>query len=60
VKLEEAIIEADRRYRPASIIVVASCVPGIIGDDLEGVVAKVQSQVNGKILLVHCEGFKTR
>jgi len=60
VKLEEAIIEADRRYRPASIIVVASCVPGIIGDDLEGVVAKVQPQVNGKILLVHCEGFKTK
>lgn len=27
-KLEEAIIEADRRYRPASIIVVSSCVPG--------------------------------
>jgi len=59
-KLAEAIIEADRRYRPASIIVVSSCVPGIIGDDLDGVIAKIQPQVNGVILPVHCEGFKTK
>ena len=59
-KLAEAIIEADRRYRPESIIVVSSCVPGIIGDDLDGVVARIQPQVNGVILPVHCEGFKTK
>ncbi|HWQ41678.1 MAG TPA: nitrogenase component 1 [Desulfosporosinus sp.] len=59
-KLEEAIIEADRRYRPASIIVVSSCVPGIIGDDIDGVAAKFQPQVKGVILAVHCEGFKTK
>ncbi|HBC94496.1 MAG TPA: nitrogenase [Pelotomaculum sp.] len=59
-KLEEAIREADRRYRPASIIVVAGCVPGIIGDDVDGVAAKLQPQVNAKILPVHCEGFKTK
>ncbi len=59
-KLSEAIIEADRRYRPASIIVVSSCVPGIIGDDLDGVVAKLQPQINATILPVHCEGFKTK
>lgn len=59
-KLEEAIREADRRYRPASIIVVAGCVPGIIGDDIDGVAARVQEQVSAKILPVHCEGFKTK
>lgn len=59
-KLEAAIIEADRRYRPASIAVVAGCVPGIIGDDIDGVVQKVQPQVNATLLPVHCEGFKTR
>lgn len=59
-KLEEAIIQADRRYRPASIIVVSTCVPGIIGDDIDGVVEKVKSQVNAPILTVHCEGFKTK
>ncbi|MDA8234193.1 MAG: nitrogenase [Clostridia bacterium] len=59
-KLEAAIQEADRRYRPSSIIVVAGCVPGIIGDDIDGVAARVQPQVNATILPVHCEGFKTK
>ena len=59
-KLEEAIREADRRYRPASIIVVAGCVPGIIGDDIDGVASKVRPLVSAAILPVHCEGFKTK
>lgn len=59
-KLEKAIIEADKRYRPASIIVISSCVPGIIGDDIDSVAAKIQPQVKGIILPVHCEGFKTK
>ena len=59
-KLEEAIVEIDRRYGPASIIVVAGCVPGITGDDIEGVLAGVQTRVAARLLPVHCEGFKTR
>lgn len=59
-KLEQAIVEADRRCRPASIIVVSTCVPSIIGDDLDGVCSRLQPQVSGIILPVHCEGFKTK
>jgi nitrogenase molybdenum-iron protein alpha chain len=59
-KLEAAIRQADRRYRPAAIIVVAGCVPGIIGDDIDGVANRLQSEINAKILPVHCEGFKTK
>ena len=59
-KLEQAIIEADRRYRPASITIVAGCVPGIIGDDIDGVAQKIQPQVSARLLPVHCEGFKTK
>ena len=59
-KLAQAIIEADRRYRPAVIFIVASCVPGIIGDDVESVVEQTQSEVVAKLLPVHCEGFKTK
>ncbi|HEY5974878.1 MAG TPA: nitrogenase component 1, partial [Geobacteraceae bacterium] len=59
-KLEQAIIEADRRYRPFSITVVSGCVPGIIGDDIDGVVQRIQPEVQAKLLPVHCEGFKTR
>ncbi|HEY8462831.1 MAG TPA: nitrogenase component 1 [Bacillota bacterium] len=59
-KLEKAIREADRRYRPATIIIVAACVPGIIGDDIDGVAARLQPEINAKLIPVHCEGFKTK
>jgi nitrogenase molybdenum-iron protein alpha chain len=59
-KLEQAIIEADRRYQPFSITVVSGCVPGIIGDDIDGVIQRIQPEVKARLLPVHCEGFKTR
>ncbi|HWQ73333.1 MAG TPA: nitrogenase component 1 [Desulfitobacteriaceae bacterium] len=60
VKLEKAIIEAETKYRPATITIVAGCVPGIIGDDIDGIVQKVQPLVNARLIPVHCEGFKTK
>lgn len=59
-KLERAILESDRRYRPKLIWVVATCVPGIIGDDIDGVVSRIKSQVSARIVPVHCQGFKTK
>jgi nitrogenase molybdenum-iron protein alpha chain len=59
-KLRRAIIEADRLYRPKTITVVASCVPGITGDDVEGVISQVQALVSARIIPVRCEGFKTK
>jgi nitrogenase molybdenum-iron protein alpha chain len=59
-KLRAAIKEADRRYRPKTIAVVSGCVPGLIGDDIDGVIGEVQSQVTARLVPVHCEGFKTR
>ncbi|MDR1932192.1 MAG: nitrogenase component 1 [Spirochaetales bacterium] len=59
-KLRSAIIEADRLYRPKTITVVTGCVPGIIGDDVDGVINDVQNEVTAKLIPVHCEGFKTK
>jgi len=59
-KLEEAILEADRRYHPAAIIVISTCVPSIIGDDIDGVADRLRDRVNAAVLPVHCEGFKTQ
>ncbi|MDR3232010.1 MAG: hypothetical protein LBT65_11270, partial [Synergistaceae bacterium] len=59
-KLFDAIIEADRLYHPKTLTVVASCVPGIIGDDVDGVIERAQPQVAARIIPVHCEGFKTK
>jgi len=59
-KLRETIIEADVRFRPDSIFVVGSCVPAIIGDDIENVVNDLRNSVSAKLLTMHCEGFKTK
>jgi nitrogenase molybdenum-iron protein alpha chain len=59
-KLRRAIIEADRLYRPKTITVAAGCVPGITGDDVDGVIAAIQPLVSARIIPVHCEGFKTK
>lgn len=59
-KLERAIREADIRYRPKVILVIATCVPGIIGDDINGVAERLQPEVSARIVPVHCEGFKTK
>lgn len=59
-KLREAIIYADREFRPEAIVIVNSCVPALIGDDLDGVVAQLQKEISAKIVPVHCEGFKTK
>ncbi|MBM7865598.1 nitrogenase [Heliobacterium gestii] len=59
-KLTAAIAEADRRYRPKTIFVVSTCVPGIIGDDIDGVAAQLQEKVTARIVPIHCQGFKTK
>jgi nitrogenase molybdenum-iron protein alpha chain len=58
--LREAILYADKEFRPSAIIIVNSCVPAIIGDDIDSVVEEAQKEVNAKIVPVHCEGFKTK
>ncbi|MDR1084079.1 MAG: nitrogenase component 1 [Deltaproteobacteria bacterium] len=59
-KLTQAIIEAESLYHPKAILAVSGCLPGVIGDDIDGVAARIQEQVTAKILPVHCEGFKSR
>ncbi len=58
--LRAAILHAEKEFRPSAIIIVNSCVPAIIGDDIDGVVAELQKEVNARLVPVHCEGFKTR
>lgn len=59
-RLREAILHAEKEFRPSAIIIVNSCVPAIIGDDIDGVVEQAQKEVKAKIVPVHCEGFKTK
>ncbi len=59
-KLKDAVLFAEKEFRPEAIIVVNSCVPAIIGDDIDSVLEELQKQVSAKIVPVHCEGFKTK
>ncbi len=59
-KLEAAILEAERRFRPHAIFIGNTCVPAIIGDDIDNVATRLQDRVNARIIPLHCEGFKTR
>ncbi|MBJ6724331.1 nitrogenase component 1 [Geomesophilobacter sediminis] len=59
-KLEAAILEAERRFRPHAIFIGNTCVPAIIGDDIDNVATRLQHRVNARIIPLHCEGFKTR
>lgn len=58
-ELEKAILEAERRYHPPVITVITSCASGIIGDDIDAVVSKVQPSVKATIIPMHCEGFRS-
>jgi nitrogenase molybdenum-iron protein alpha chain len=59
-KLGEALLEADRAFKPEVILAVSGCLPGVIGDDLDAIVARVQPQTKARLMAVHCEGFKSR
>jgi Nitrogenase component 1 type Oxidoreductase. len=59
-KLREAVLYADREFRPEAIIVANGCVPALIGDDIDSILADLQAQISAVIVPVHCEGFKTK
>jgi len=59
-RLEETILTVAEKYAPKSIIVLQTCTPSIIGDDLVGVIEKVRPQIDIPLLYSHCEGFKTK
>lgn len=59
-KLREAVLFADREFRPETIIVANGCVPALIGDDIDSILAYLETQTAATIVPVHCEGFKTK
>jgi nitrogenase molybdenum-iron protein alpha chain len=59
--MHESVHEAYRRYNPRMIIILNTCPPAIIGDDLEGVGVQLQEELAGKcyILPIRSEGIST-
>ena len=59
-KLREAVLYADKEFRPETIIVANGCVPALIGDDIDSILSDLQTQTAAIIVPIHCEGFKTK
>ncbi|WP_378953677.1 nitrogenase component 1 [Pelosinus sp. sgz500959] len=59
-KLRAAVLYAEKEYRPDAIIIGNTCVPGIIGDDIDSLLDELGRQLAAKIVPVHCEGFKSK
>jgi len=59
-KLKKAVNEAVERYHPKLIFVFASCASGIIGDDIDAILKKLQEETQALLIPIHCEGFKSK
>ncbi|MDR2089273.1 MAG: nitrogenase [Clostridiales Family XIII bacterium] len=59
-KLESAVLYAEREFRPEAIVVANSCVPALIGDDIDTLLNNLSRQTSAVLIPVHCEGFKSK
>jgi nitrogenase molybdenum-cofactor synthesis protein NifE len=56
-KLYKAIKEIVRRYRPPAVFVYATCVPALIGDDIETVCRVASERLETPVIPVDAPGF---
>ena len=57
-KLYQSLIELIDYYKPNACFVYATCIAGVIGDDIKAVCKKVSSEKNIPVITVQSEGFK--
>ncbi len=57
-KLAQAIRELAREYTPAAAFVYATCIVGVIGDDVKAVCKSAEAELGIPIIPVDSEGFK--
>lgn len=57
-KLYQALCQLIDHYQPKAAFVYATCIVGVIGDDLEAVCRRVAAEKGLPVLPVHSEGFK--
>ena len=57
-KLYAALTELITAYRPKAAFVYATCIIGLIGDDMQAICKKVASEQGIDVIPVHSEGFR--
>lgn len=55
--LKQQIINVYRQYKPTVIVIISTCVPQLIGEDVKGVITELQEQIP-ELKVTYCEtGF---
>ncbi|MDA8126724.1 MAG: nitrogenase iron-molybdenum cofactor biosynthesis protein NifE [Deltaproteobacteria bacterium] len=57
-KLQAALTELIAAHRPKAAFVYATCIIGLIGDDVQAVCKKVEAEWGIPVIPVHSEGFR--
>jgi len=57
-KLRRALTELIQRHRPAAAFVYATCIVGLIGDDVGRICRQVEAEQSIPVIPVHSEGFR--
>lgn len=57
-KLTNAIVTLIDKYRPKAAFIYATCIVGLIGDDIDSICKRVSEEKGIPVLPVHSEGFK--
>ncbi len=57
-KLYASLTELIKAYKPKAAFVYATCIIGLIGDDVQAVCKKVEKEQSIPVIPVHSEGFK--
>jgi len=58
-KLEKAVREAFRRFKPKAIFVTTTCTSAIIGDDVGSICDELEDELKIPVVATVCEGFRT-
>jgi nitrogenase molybdenum-cofactor synthesis protein NifE len=56
-QLQDSLVELIQRHHPAAAFVYATCIIGVIGDDVEAICAKVSAEQGIPVIPVQSEGF---
>lgn len=59
-KLRNTIAEVHQCYQPSMIVVLPTCISGLIGDDIAGICEEKKSKIHCPLVYVSSEGFAHR
>lgn len=57
-RIEEALLEIDREYKPKYIFVVGSSIASVIATDLKGICSSMEDSINAKMIAFEGGGFR--